>query len=250
MKNRFGENINYITFHHFKHVLPNPPENLTAEATSPHSLKLTWTIPSSMITFKPGLDHRILYQREYEKKWQLGGLIKESKNRTLSYELIGLKYAHLLYDIRVSMRSAMADPYDEFMWSDNATRTIRTKSKLPDCPPETDIGSFQIINNGGHRNVYIYWQQLQVEQYNGQNLTYVVEAANYPSLSRVESVKAYAVLENLSSNEYIINIWSVNEMGYSLRKSTVVIPAKRKLSYFNSRLKSKFCYCYSIGQTV
>lgn len=243
MSNRFGENINYITFHHFKRVLPNPPENLTAEATSPHSIKLTWTIPSSLSTFKPGLNHRILYQREYEKKWQLVDVIKESKNRTLSYELVNLKYAHILYDIRVSMRSAVADVNDESMWSENATRTVRTKSKAPDFPPKTDIGSFQIMNNEHSRNVYIYWQQLQVEQYNGQNLTYILQVAHHSSKTTLTSVKAYALLENLQFSEYVINIWSVNEIGYSLTKSTVVIPAKRKFFIFSF---STFIYLFIV----
>ncbi|XP_018565709.1 cytokine receptor [Anoplophora glabripennis] len=226
MSNDFGVNMNYITFDHFKHVLPNPPENLTAVATSPHSIELSWTIPNSMITFSPGLHHRILYQWEYEKHWHLGGIIRGVKNRTLSFELKNLKYAHILYDIRVSMRSSVADQNDESMWSENATRTIRTKSKVPDCPPKTNLGSFQIVINDNSRNVYIYWQQLKAEQYNGQNLSYIAKILNRPSINNVESVKAYAMLENLTFSEYVVNIWSVNEMGYSSEKSTVIIPAK------------------------
>lgn len=235
MSNDFGVNMNYITFDHFKHVLPNPPENLTAVATSPHSVKLSWTIPNSMITFIPGLDHRILYQSEYEKEWHLGGFIRKVKNKTLTYELKNLKYAHILYDIRVSMRSSVADESDESMWSENATRTVRTQSKPPDCPPKINFGSFQIVSNGYSRNVYIYWQQLKEEQYNGQNLTYVVEVISHPSISTVKSIKAYAMLENLYLNEeYTVNIWSVNEMGRSSEKSTLIIPAKTldKPSYF------------------
>ncbi|KAJ8936498.1 hypothetical protein NQ314_012362 [Rhamnusium bicolor] len=189
--------VNRYVFEHFKHVLPNPPENLTAVATSPHSIRLSWVIPSSMVNFATGLHHRILFQCEY-------------------------------YDKVVSMRSALADDDDESMWSDNATVTARTKSKVPDCPPKTNIGSFEIVNNGQNRDAYVYWQQLKEEQKNGQNFSYYVKVENHPEIRPVELTKAYARFQDLStSDDYKVNIWSVNVEGRSVEKSTVIIPATR-----------------------
>ncbi|XP_018569941.1 uncharacterized protein LOC108909948 [Anoplophora glabripennis] len=109
-------------------------ENLTVTTTSPHSIELSWTIPDSMIKFPPGLHHRVLYRSEYEEEWHLGGIIRGVKNRTLWFTLENLKYAHTLYDIRVSMRSSVADEDDESMWSGNATITVRTERAVSDGP--------------------------------------------------------------------------------------------------------------------
>lgn len=51
------------------------------------------------------------------------------KNSTHIYNLTGLKYAHALYDIRVSMRSSRAFDRDQKMWSNFASLTVRTSSK-------------------------------------------------------------------------------------------------------------------------
>lgn len=50
--------------------------------------------------------------------------------RSVYFNLTDLKYAHALYDIRVSMRSLAATIVnDETMWSKNSSITVRTMSK-------------------------------------------------------------------------------------------------------------------------
>lgn len=227
MSNHFGNNTHNYQFDHFKHVVPNAPQNLRATALSPHSIQLFWQLPSSMKTFPPGVHHRILYQCEYyEKKWQFGGLItNQTKNENITFVLTNLKYAHALCDIRVSMRSAKADVNDEWAWSENATRTVRTKSKIPDGPPETNIGSFEIVTNGAIRNIYVYWKQIREESRNGQNFQYKVKVEN-PAITNYSS-KSFVELKGLSAKEYKIDIWSQNDEGISLNKSTLLVPARR-----------------------
>ncbi|KAJ8973280.1 hypothetical protein NQ317_019546 [Molorchus minor] len=204
MNNTFGTNDNYFRFEHFQRILPNAPENLTAIATSPHSVHLKWVLPYHMGNFHQGLQHRILYQCEYyEKVWQFGGMVTDP-NKTVKkheFELTELKYAHALCDIRVSSRIKAANPNDESLWSENATTTVRTLSDIPDGPPKT---------NNMRRMVRILRIMLQSK---------IIRTL------KPEITKSYARFQNLSYIDYVINIRSVNKIGFSRDKSTVVVPA-------------------------
>ncbi|KAK4871636.1 hypothetical protein RN001_015760 [Aquatica leii] len=233
MTNYFGSTQINHTFSHFQHVLSGPPDNLTAVNTTSESVYLRWSVPISMQAFPPGLQHRILYQSQYEKEWQLGGFFNTTHTEDTSYvyfNLTNLKYAHTLYDIRVSMRSVAADPDDEFMWSKNSSLTIITRSRLPGRPPVTNIGSFEVVSSGNtlnQREVFIYWQQIPQSLANGPNFTYAVEVIGRNDIELVEVTDAYAKFRNLSVYEsYTFDIWSQNSVGRSKEKSVVVVPSQ------------------------
>ncbi|EFA12822.1 cytokine receptor [Tribolium castaneum] len=230
MENKFGTHRQSYPFQHFAHVLSGPPENLTVINTTSSSIYLYWMVPLSMRTFWPGVHHRILYQCEYyEKKWHFGGEIKENPKRyEIYFNLTNLKYAHALCDIRVSLRSAKALPSDESMWSNNASITVWTSSKIPDEPPETNVGSFEVVAFGNslqNREAYVYWKQIKEEQKNGPDFHYGIAVEGEPAIRPVEFTNTYAKFENLSiSTSYTFNIWSENSNGTSARKSSVFIP--------------------------
>nr|CAH7758759.1 unnamed protein product [Callosobruchus chinensis] len=219
IRNVFGTTVQTFPFDHFKNVRPNAPEKLTVIATTPHSILLSWKIPSSLNIFPPGVHHRILYQcQHYEKKWQFGGLITNTTDKAPVY---------LISNLKVSIRSAEAT--EESMWSENATVTARTESEIPASPPETTVGSFEIIPHDLTRQVYVYWKQIKEEQKNGQNFSYVAEIEGFPDIHPVELTRAYAKFENLEHREYIVHIRSKNEKGLSLARTSVNIP--RELAY-------------------
>lgn len=65
-----------------------------------------------------------------------------TQHTEVKYELSNLTFAHAYYDIRVSLRSAKADPTDESMWSDNASLTVLTASKSK----STQVGSYNTFH--------------------------------------------------------------------------------------------------------
>jgi cytokine receptor domeless len=229
--NKFGTNQITKMWHHFSHVLPGPPENLKVLSKTPSSIFLSWMIPQSMQTFPVGVHHRIYYQCEYgEKQWHFGGMIRKVQHpaKEVTFNLTDLKYAHALCDIRVSLRSAEAQSDDESMWSRNASITERTNSKVPDEPPETNVGSFEIVSFGNslqYREAYIYWRQISEEQKNGPEFSYVISVEEDPSNEPVELTNTYAKFKNLSiSKSYTFSIWSKNINGSSARRSIIYIP--------------------------
>ncbi|KAJ3639518.1 hypothetical protein Zmor_002874 [Zophobas morio] len=229
MNNTFGTNQINEHFNHFAHVLSGPPEKLKAESATASSILLSWVVPLSMQTFPPGVHHRILYQCEYdEKKWKYGDILLKQPHKKVTYNLTGLPYAHALCDIRVSLRSAKALPSDESMWSRNASITFRTSSKIPDEPPLTDVGSFEVVAFGNklqNREAYIYWKQIREEQKNGPEFRYEISCEEEPELKPSNVTNTYAKFNELSiSKSYTFHIWSKNVDGSSLRRSTVRVP--------------------------
>ncbi|KAK5639012.1 hypothetical protein RI129_011504 [Pyrocoelia pectoralis] len=231
VSNHFGSYQFNYTFSHFPHVRSGPPENLTVINSTTESLYLRWSVPLSMHAFPPGLQHRVLYQSQYEKEWKEAGflrILKMDDMKNVYFNVTGLKYAHALYDIRVSLRSDAADNDDESMWSANTTVTCYTDSKIPGAPPLTNIGSFEIISSGNtlnQREVFVYWQQIPLQVTNGENFTYYVEAVENPEIRPMETTHAYAKFTNLSVDQrYTFQIWSKNTIGLSEEKSVVVVP--------------------------
>lgn len=122
---------------------PNKPENLKVTSKTWNSVGLTWSIPSTLQIFSSGLHFRVLYQSSYgTKEWQSSRIIGIKGKAEVKYELSNLTFAHAYYDIRVSLRSAKADPTDESMWSDNASLTVLTASKSK----STQVGSYNTFH--------------------------------------------------------------------------------------------------------
>ncbi|KAF5285234.1 hypothetical protein FQR65_LT13298 [Abscondita terminalis] len=233
MTNYFGSTQMNYTFSHFPHVLSGPPENASQISTTPESVYLRWLVPIGMQAFSSGLHHRIIYQSEFDKNWQLGGLlIKPTMDESgyIYFNLTNLTYAYCVYDIRISIRSAEAEPDDESMWSKNFSLAIRTDKKVPGRPPKTNIGSFEIVSTGttlNQREVFIYWQQIPSYIINGPNFTYVVEIVGKNDIKPVEVTSGYAKFRNLSVDEsYTFHLWSQNIVGRSDEKSVVVVPSQ------------------------
>lgn len=108
---------------------------------------------------------------------------------------------------------------------------------VPDEPPETNVGSFEVVafgNNLESREAYVYWKQIKEEQKNGPDFRYGISVEGHPLLRPVDNTNTYAKFVNLSiSTSYTFNIWSENANGTSTRTSTVYIPkqTERRFPY-------------------
>uniref|UniRef100_A0A6P7GSX4 Cytokine receptor n=1 Tax=Diabrotica virgifera virgifera TaxID=50390 RepID=A0A6P7GSX4_DIAVI len=226
--NTLGEIVQYFDVDHFKNMRPKPVEQLTATAKSPSSIILTWEYNAKLDGFPKPLEGEIRYtcDTHCDKIWSLGGRFNTSNTpnyKVTKYELRNLEFPHTVYDIRVRIKPIEAD---EKMWSDFSSLTKRTLSALPKHPPLMTQGSFQIELDSmkSLRNVYVYFHCLKEKYQNGENFTYEVIAT--PPLEIKELTKAYAKFEGLSEREYIIRIWSKNELGRSIKHSEIIIPER------------------------
>ncbi len=83
------------------------------------------------------------------------------------------------------MRSAKADPENRNLWSETVEITQRTAARIPDLPPKTKLGSFEVVNyQMQNRSVYVYWQQLPKSAQNGPEFGYRVTEVREGGLIR------------------------------------------------------------------
>ena len=79
------------------------------------------------------------------------------------------------YSFKVRMLSMAANTSDESMWSPWKFEEIKTKSKIPNNPPQIAQGSFEVVSRFlEERTIYVYWRHLFPEAHNGPNLQYEV----------------------------------------------------------------------------
>jgi len=231
-KNVFGGWSKHIEFHHYSHVIPEPPPELTIVSTEVDSATLKWSVPYLMQNFPPGLVPKVEYQSLHDErdKWLVANTtsLYGGHNEVYTYTLDGLKYANTLYDVRVYLRSAYALGEDK--WSAPTINTFRTKPTLPGAVPKTDIGSFEVLGGLPNRDVYIYWQQIPDHLKNGDKFEYkiisVEENGHKRSLTPNETTNAYAKFRGISFNSFRFKIVAANEKGYSKDVSEVYVPSK------------------------
>ncbi|KAJ9579351.1 hypothetical protein L9F63_024541 [Diploptera punctata] len=230
-KNSLGNWSKQIKFHHYSHVLPDPPTDLTISNMTINSAVLKWKVPFPMQLFPPGMLHKIEYQSQWDSMdtWMVANtssLIQSQENYT--YILNGLKYANSLYDVRIYMRSKLAVGEDK--WSQPTKNTFKTMPKIPGATPKVDVGSFEVSGGLPNRDVYIYWQRIPEYLKNGDKFQYkvisVLENGQPKILIPDETTNAYIKFRGISFNSFKFRIASVNEIGQSREVSDVYVPSK------------------------
>ncbi|XP_063994915.1 cytokine receptor isoform X2 [Diachasmimorpha longicaudata] len=220
-------------FHHFAHVIPAKPTNLTVLNKTSESALLHWTVPFPMQNFPPGLHHRVTYQHQWDsrKTWQVINITNDIHMYKRSFNLTGLHYANTLYDVRVFMKSALAIGEDK--WSDFSDVTFRTAPRLPGLPPRTDIGSFEITENSANRDVYLYWQAIPPYLENGDNFRYQVvrveENGRTSLIEPNETTRTYAKFKGISFSSYRFELVTNNVVGSNPEKAVIFIPKRHDI---------------------
>lgn len=114
---------------------------------------------------------------------------------------------------------------------------------MPGAAPRTDIGSFEITENNGNRDVYLYWQAIPQNQENGDNFKYQinhVEENGYKvALTPSETTRTYAKLKGISFNSYLFEIVSTNEVGANSERARIYVPRQQDSKYIKKGCQGK-----------
>ncbi|PBC29205.1 Cytokine receptor [Apis cerana cerana] len=234
VNNVLGNSSFTYKFHHFAHVIPAKPANLSVINKTSDSALLHWSVPYPMQNFPPGLYHRIMYQNQWDhqKVWQVINITNDIHLDRRNYNLTGLEYANTAYDVRVFMKSAVATGEDK--WSNFSDVTFRTPPRLPGRPPKTDIGSFEIAENSASRDVYLYWQAIPQYLENGDcfkyEIVHVEENGRKLSLVPNETTRTYAKFKGIKiHSNYRFEIVTTNIVGANKKRAKIFVPSQYEI---------------------
>ncbi|XP_043283001.1 uncharacterized protein dome isoform X2 [Venturia canescens] len=220
-------------FHHFAHVIPARPVNVSVVNKTLNSTLLQWSVPFPLQNFPPGLHHRIAYQHQWDnrKTWRVINIMDDIHAVKRYYNLVGLEYANTKYDVRVFIKSAKATGEDK--WSQFSDVTFRTPSRLPGLPPRTDIGSFEITENNANRDIFLYWQSIPAYLENGDNFKYqishVEENGRKLHLLPNETTRTYAKFKGISFNSFRFEIVTTNTVGANKENAKIFVPSRLEM---------------------
>ena len=251
--NYFGKNTQRFTIDHFSIVKPDPPEQLKVLSNDTHSVLLQWKIPHNMVDFLScAIVHRIEYQiakidnTAYFRSVDASSLIPKEKrnNKTYTFLLSNLPYAHMQYEVRIYIKSELAT--EDKYWSDFNYVLFTTASERPQRPPDTIAGAFDQSIYENKRVIYVYWQQLEEYEEAGDNFTYkvVVQGSRHPQTLFPDKNKSlsYVILDGTTLDAIDVTIWSTNAVGSSVNSSHLYIPSKIDTEALNVKSFTKLAY--------
>nr|CBH09276.1 putative tyrosine phosphatase (truncated) [Heliconius melpomene]CBH09278.1 putative tyrosine phosphatase (truncated) [Heliconius melpomene] len=228
--NIFGCNSQTFTIDHFAIVKPDPPRDLRVIKTETHSVVLKWRVSNNIADLLDcGVEHIIEYQiakidnRAVFHRVDASGL--PLRNKTYTFHLTDLPYAHMQYEVRVYIKSRKAVTRE--YWSELSYIVFLTESERPSRPPDTTAGAFDHATYTNRRVMYVYWKQLEEYEEAGANFTYKVLVSHGNKTETVfpEKNKSLSfVTLNTTLNALDITIWSFNINGSSVNSTHLYIP--------------------------
>lgn len=175
----------------------------------------------------------ISVKSEYEKDWTnvtigpVNGIIEgNGANRHVTVPLKNLQYPHAWYGARIGAKVAIKDEPNSNLpdlWSDISSIYFKTPSRVPDEPPNTDIGAF-CVNDYGH--LYLYFEELPVWKHNGKDFHYIFNPVNRPMLRPIQSMynAKFEDVPFTETEDVTFAIHSANSEGLSRQASYLRVP--------------------------
>ncbi|GAB0097928.1 Cytokine receptor [Sergentomyia squamirostris] len=242
--NALGTNQQNFSIDNFRSVRPDPPSMLNVTKREPKRVTISWQLSYHFKAFEMNFTHEGII-RSPSDEWQSLDMSRLIVRDKIYYSLtIDNLYAHMWYDVRIRVKVTRA--LRDELWSNFTTFQFQTTAKIPDRPPRVDIGSFYVND---HNDIVLYWEQLPIEEQNGNESHYVVsEVINGQGQKELvhttEINNIMAKFKNLSHKDLRFTIRSANSEGESIDGSTIVVPSKRNRFPFPTELKK-----YSTGNS-
>ena len=140
-------------------------------------MDLQYQIDMHLHYFPPGLRTQAYYKSQYSSDWtQLpNGYIDTADDEEIVNTTITELYPYTNYIFKIRMQSNNSNITDEKYWSEYAVNTSKTLADVPDAPPQTARGGFEVVTHHlQKRNVFVYWRQIEEYFKNGPNFKYAI----------------------------------------------------------------------------
>lgn len=172
------------------------PVNMTLKALDPFTISVHYTIDTNLHFFPPGFRQQIVFQSEHESTPTVE---KSDLDPEIQFHNLNLTkltpYTEYKIEARIISKEVgvvlttntsllvnfiicnlfQANESDQRLWSDPILLSTRTFSVAPFKSPETDVGSFEVSEDGF---IYVYWKSLARNEENGPHFGYSVLGAH------------------------------------------------------------------------
>ncbi|XP_042869508.1 cytokine receptor-like isoform X1 [Penaeus japonicus] len=231
-KNPLGNATFKHNFNNFAIVLPNPPEEVTAEEQTPLGILVSWQTPFPLRKFPPGLVYRVDY-RGLDVQTPPGlaeiGTYGNSSGRW--EKEIAVRFPGITYEFELRLRSGDRSSSTPDQWEDGfssaaARVTLATQPVAPWTTPEVGVGTFQVKRNEnlGVNKLVVAWRRLPRLLHNGPGLRYVVNCPCNNTIVNKTTQEPSATFTCLFSDQsYRVTIRAQNDLGPSSTTSEVVV---------------------------
>lgn len=228
-RNVFGALSQNFTVNNFKSLRPAPVENFNVTQAAGKPVNVTWRNSYHLSAYNQVVNGNIIAELNYTTTpsgpWTTLRYFFVSDNCNVT--LYNLS-AYTWYDFRVRIRMSESYADRDDLWSDYKVFVFQTAARIPDKPPDTDIGAFWASELN---DVWIYWRLLPVNERNGDKSGYVISKSRvggkdmgvHPVVFGVTSAK----MVQMRDEPLEFELRSRNAEGQSVEASRIFVPRAR-----------------------
>ena len=233
-----GGEIYKEAVNHYAIIKPGRAVKVNIDSVTPRSLQLSYRVPSEMHHFEPGLHQFIRYKNEWTNQWEsVDTTLFQTHEDVFSFPIQSLQ-PYTTYTFEIKMISTAADFHRLELWSEPVLISERTKPDAPSSSPLVDVGSFEVLDTGARRTVFIYWKSFEPWQLNGPQFQYIAkdEGGKFKPSNITNS---YAKFEGVPASAMTVRVGAANSEGLAPVWSVVTVPAAPGLAELQPRSLTK-----------
>ena len=213
-------------FHPVHVVVIDKPRNVTVINADSRRVLVQWQAP--VLDWNHVSSTDLVYTVIVMSQWSDMAVL----NRTVMDQSILVNSTpHTRYDVTVKAKTVESQPQ---FWSKPAVRDFTTAPAEPKMSPPSLSNAFTVSHvDKDTRTVIVYWQTLQVQDYYGESLRYIVSERRPPEphWNELRSVRSadlpFAEVIVDSNIDVELTVTARNEVGDSLRDVVINLPAVR-----------------------
>uniref|UniRef100_A0A6B2E6T6 Putative cytokine receptor n=1 Tax=Phlebotomus kandelakii TaxID=1109342 RepID=A0A6B2E6T6_9DIPT len=231
MRNQFGSNQQTFKVNTFDCVKPDPPSMMNVTKREPTRVTLTWKLHYKLKVF----EREFIYEGKYIRSPNEMGIMESQPldmSKLVSASMIDYSltidglYAHMWYEVQI--RVGVPNISREELWSNYTKFQFQTLPKIPDRPPDVNIGSFYLND---HNDLWLYWKPLPLEEQNGNNSHYVISSVRNGkgtelTIQASNLTTIMAKFQEIRDEDFTFTIRSANSEGESIDGSTIYVPSR------------------------
>ncbi|OWF44791.1 uncharacterized protein LOC110457863 [Mizuhopecten yessoensis] len=215
-------------------VKPATVSDLVAKPQYPNCICAQWThqkvIPSKIFSLEISSPGSATIQKNVRMD-SFYDYDDSSEFQSGSYTNLTVCNLSYFVNYTISVRVGAIDMDDNQIgyWSDSLAINVVTSKTVPSGPPSLPQGGYTLsaVNGKGYRLARIYWTSLPKHAWNGETITYELEAfpvdgcgSRTVRLSRRNTSAEFDIMYTCSYN---IKVWSRNEIGRSKDVSVLLL---------------------------